>query len=250
MFILFALVLMRMTGAIVLNPVLGRSNIPYAVKGVVIFALSFLMYTGTGGVLQQEPRMILEFAVMLIKELMVGFAIGFSMELSFAVVRFAAAVVDYIMGLSMAQTYDPQYNTQMTITSGMLYTFLVLLFLAGDGHVHLLALIYRSADLVPFGEVVIRPELSELMVDIFKTSIATGLQLAFPIIAMEMVTEAAVGILMRVIPQINVFAVNFQLKIIVGLMLLVYLFSPIATKLYGIIDNIFVYIEEALMLMG
>ena len=53
MFILFALVLMRMTGAIVLNPVLGRSNIPYAVKGVVIFALSFLMYTGTGGVLQQ-----------------------------------------------------------------------------------------------------------------------------------------------------------------------------------------------------
>ncbi len=208
------------------------------------------MYTGTGGVLQQEPRMILEFAVMLIKEMMIGFAIGFSMELSFAVVRFAAAVVDYIMGLSMAQTYDPQYNTQMTITSGMLYTFLVLLFLAGDGHVHLLALIYRSADLVPFGEVVIRPELSELMVDIFKTSIATGLQLAFPIIAMEMVTEAAVGILMRVIPQINVFAVNFQLKIIVGLMLLVYLFSPIATKLYGIIDNIFVYIEEALMLMG
>ena len=193
---------------------------------------------------------MLEFGLMLIKEMMIGFAIGFSMELSFAVVRFAAAVVDYIMGLSMAQTYDPQYNTQMTITSGMLYTFLVLLFLAGDGHVHLLALIYRSADLVPFGEVVIRPELSELMVDIFKTSIATGLQLAFPIIAMEMVTEAAVGILMRVIPQINVFAVNFQLKIIVGLMLLVYLFSPIATKLYGIIDNIFVYIEEALMLMG
>ena len=250
MFILFALIFMRMTGAVALNPILGRSNIPNAAKGALIFCLSILMYGHTDGILAHEPVVMLEFGLMLIKEMMIGFAIGFSMELSFAVVRFAAAVVDYIMGLSMAQTYDPQYNTQMTITSGMLYTFLVLRFLAGDGHVHLLALIYRSADLVPFGEVVIRPELSELMVDIFKTSIATGLQLAFPIIAMEMVTEAAVGILMRVIPQINVFAVNFQLKIIVGLMLLVYLFSPIATKLYGIIDNIFVYIEEALMLMG
>lgn len=250
MFILFALVFMRMTGAIVLNPILGRSNIPNAAKGAMILVLSFLMYGNTGGVLAHEPTLLLEFGLMLVKELMIGFAIGFSMELSFAIVRFAAAILDYTMGLSMAQVYDPQYNTQMTITSGMYYTFLVLLFLAGDGHVRLMALIYNSARLVPFGEVVIRPELSGLMLEIFKTSITTGLQIAFPIIAMELVTEAAVGILMRVIPQINVFAVNFQLKIIVGLMLLVYLFNPMATKLYAIIDQIYIYIQEVLMVMG
>lgn len=250
MFILFALVFMRMTGAIVLNPILGRSNIPNAAKGAMILVLSFLMYGNTGGVLAHEPTLLIEFGLMLVKELMIGFAIGFSMELSFAIVRFAAAVLDYTMGLSMAQVYDPQYNTQMTITSGMYYTFLVLLFLAGDGHVRLMALIYNSARLVPFGEVVIRPELSGLMLEIFKTSITTGLQIAFPIIAMELVTEAAVGILMRVIPQINVFAVNFQLKIIVGLMLLVYLFNPMSTKLYAIIDQIYIYIQEVLMVMG
>lgn len=249
MFILFALVFMRMTGAVVMNPVLGRSNLPNAAKGAMILTLSFLLYASTDGVLAHDPVGMLEFAVMLIKELMVGFAIGFSMELSFAVVRFAAAVLDYIMGLSMAQVYDPQYHTQMTITSGMYYTFLVLLFLAGGGHVRLMALIYSSARLVPFGEVMIRPELSLLMIEIFKTSITTGLQLAFPILAMELVVEAAVGILMRIIPQINVFAVNFQLKIIVGLMMLVYMFNPMASKLYTIIDNIFLYIEEALSLM-
>ena len=54
---------------------------------------------------------------------------------------------------------------------------------------------------------------------------------------------------MRIIPQINVFAVNFQLKIIVGLMMLVYMFNPMASKLYTIIDNLFLYIEEALLLM-
>lgn len=249
MFILFALVFMRMTGAIALNPILGRSNIPNPVKGAMILVLSFLLYGETNGVLVHEPAFLLEFGFMLIKELMIGFVIGFSIEFSFLVVRFAAAVLDYIMGLSMAQTYDPQYNTQMTITSGMYYTFLVLLFLAGNGHVRLMALIYSSARLIPFGEVAIRPELSTLMLEIFKTSIATGLQLAFPILAMELVTEAAVGILMRIIPQINVFAVNFQLKIIVGLMMLLYMFSPVASKMYTIIDNLFLYIEEALRLM-
>lgn len=84
----------------------------------------------------------------------------------------------------------------------------------------------------------------------FRSSIAMGLQFAFPIIAIELVTEAAVGILMRVIPQINVFAVNFQLKIIVGLMMLLYLFNPMADRLYMIIDNMFEYIERALVLLA
>ena len=249
MFILFALVFMRMSGAIAFNPIFGRTNYPRLAKGALIFVLSLMMYAGVGGTLNHQPVNMLEYGIMLIKELMLGFVMGFSMELMFAIVRFASAIMDNTMGLSMAQVYDPQYQTQMTITSGMYSTFLVLLFLAGDGHVRLLALIYSSARMVPFGQVMIRPELSQLMVEIFKTSITTGLQLAFPIIAMELVTEAAVGILMRIIPQINVFAVNFQLKIIVGLMMLVYMFNPMASKLYTIIDNLFLYIEEALLLM-
>ena len=67
---------------------------------------------------------------------------------------------------------------------------------------------------------------------------------------MELVTEAAVGILMRMIPQINVFAVNFQIKIIVGLMMLVYLFSPMAARLYVMIDDMFMNMQRLLSLMA
>ena len=89
-----------------------------------------------------------------------------------------------------------------------------------------------------------------MMLEIFKVNIVTGLQFAFPIIAMELVTEAAVGILMRMIPQINVFAVNFQLKILVGLMMLVYMFSPMSDKLYVILDEMFIYMQRLIALMG
>ena len=76
-----------------------------------------------------------------------------------------------------------------------------------------------------------------------------GLQFAFPLLAIELVTESAMGILMRMIPQINVFAVNFQIKIIVGLMMLFLMFNPMSDRLYLIIDNMFLYIEQLLNLM-
>lgn len=249
MFILFSLVVMRMSGAIVFNPIFGRTNYPRAAKGGLIFFLSLMLFVGVDGTLSHQPAGMIEYGVMLVKELLVGFVLGFSMELTFGIIRFSSAVMDNIMGLSMAQVYDPQYNTQMTITSGIYYAFMALIFLATNGHLRLIALFFSSARLVPFGEVVLRPELSELMLEIFRTSITTGFQFAFPLVAMELVTEAAVGILMRMIPQINVFAVNFQIKIMVGLMMLVYLFSPMGARIYVMLDDMFLYMQRLIALM-
>ena len=249
MFILFALVFMRMTGAVMFNPVLGRTNIPNAYKGALIFMLTLMLYVAAGGVLQHEPGTMVEFGVMLVQELFVGFVLGFSMELFFMVVRFASSIMDQTMGLSMAQVYDPTTRTQMTVSSGLYYAFLFMLFMAVDGHVHLIGLYFTSARLIPFGKVQFRPELYEMILDLFKSNIVMGLQFAFPIIAMELVTEAAVGILMRMIPQINVFAVNFQLKIAVGMMMLVYLFSPMADRVHVILRDMFLYMERLLVLM-
>ncbi len=249
MVILFSLIVMRMSGAIVFNPILGRTNIPRTAKAILIFSLSVLLYMGTDGVYPRELAGMMEYGFLLLKELMIGFVLGYSMELAFMIIRFASAIMDSTMGLSMAQVYDPQYNTQMTITTGLYYTFLALLFLAGDGHVHLISIFFSSAQFIPFGEVVIRPELYELVLDIFKANVAMGLQFAFPLLAIELVTESAVGILMRMIPQINVFAVNFQIKIIVGLMMLFLMFNPMSDRLYLIIDNMFLYIEQLLNLM-
>ena len=249
MFILFALVFMRMTGAVMFNPVLGRTNIPNAYKGALIFMLTLMLYVAAGGVLQHEPGTMVEFGVMLVQELFVGFVLGFSMELFFMVVRFASSIMDQTMGLSMAQVYDPTTRTLMTVSSGLYYAFLFMLFMAVDGHVHLIGLYFTSARLIPFGKVQFRPELYEMILELFKSNIVMGLQFAFPIIAMELVTEAAVGILMRMIPQINVFAVNFQLKIAVGMMMLVYLFSPMADRVHVILRDMFLYMERLLVLM-
>ena len=246
MLILFSLILMRMSGAIALNPILGRTNLPASARAAMAFAFSALLYTGFGGVLEHTPSGMLEYGVMLLGELLLGLSMGFVMELMFVTVRFASSVMDYTMGLSMAQIYDPQYNTQMTLTTGLFYALLAMLFLACDGHLNLIGLFYASARLIPFGQAALEPELARLMMGVFSWSILTGLQIAFPLMAMELVTEAAIGILMRIIPQINVFVVNFQLKILVGLLMLVFLFSPMSDRLYRIINQAEIYLWQML----
>ena len=239
MLILFSLIVMRMTGAIVFDPIFGRNSVPARMKAGLVLFLSLLLYGGFGGELSHQPAGILEYGVMMLTELFVGFVLGFSMELAVMILRFASAVMDFSMGLSMAQVYDPQYNGQVTVTSGVYYGFFVLLFFATNCHLRVIQIFFQSADVLPFGMVTLNTELPQAILVVFRENIAMGL-----------VTEAAVGILMRMIPQINVFSVNFQIKIIVGLLTLLILFSPMSDRIYQIFDNMLAFMEDALLLLA
>ncbi len=78
MLTLFALVVMRMSGAVIFNPVLGRSNYPARAKAALILGLSLLLYLRVDGVLTHQPAGMLEYGVMLVKELLLGFVLGYS----------------------------------------------------------------------------------------------------------------------------------------------------------------------------
>ena len=247
---LFALVVMRISGAIVGNPVFGRTNFPARARACMIVALSVLLYQSTDGTFYRTPGSMVEYMVMLLGELLFGLVISFAMELSFMVVRFASSVMDYCMGLSMAQIYDPQYGTQSTVSSGLYYAFMVLVFFATNGHLRLISIFYTSAEMIPFGTVTLNPRIMMVAADAFCQAIVMGMQFAFPLIAMELLSEAAMGILMRVVPQINVFAVNFQVKILVGLFMLLLIFSPMADRLSVILNEMYLIMEQLAVMMG
>ena len=250
MLILFSLITMRMSGMILFNPIFGSRTIPGRAKGALVLTFSLVLYVWTGGTLQHEPGSLFEYGVMLGTELFMGFVLGFAVTLAVFAVRYAAAIMDFTMGLSMAHVYDPETRNQITVSSEMLYIYLMLLFFAVNGHLRLVSIFFGSANVVPFGQATFGTALYTAVLDIFRNSITLGVQLAFPIIAMELVPEAAVGIMMRMIPQINVFSVNFQIKIIVGMLMLLFLFSPIADKLKEVIGGMLENLGFLLRLMG
>lgn len=240
---LFSLILMRMSGFILLNPILGRRNIPMQVKASFIFVLTLTVYSFSAGDAFDIANP-LEYGFLLLKEFAAGYVIGYVTELFFFVITFAGYVMDFQMGLSMSTVYDPQSNTQVPITGSLLQAFYVLLFFAVDGHLALMKILLQSAEIVPYGGIVITQNLALRVIDLFSECVIMGIKFAFPILAAEFLIEIGVGILNKIVPQINIFVINIQLKVIVGLGLLVFLISPIGEYLSNLVTVMIKTIQE------
>ncbi|MDD5867599.1 MAG: flagellar biosynthetic protein FliR [Lachnospiraceae bacterium] len=242
-----ALILARMSGAIALNPIYGRSDFPPLARGGLTLALSFMVYIWTGGQMTvNPPTEVLAFSIAIVRELFIGFVLGFGIELAMLVVRFGTAVMDYTMGLSMAQVYDPSSNAQMSVSSGIYLMFMLLIFMVNDGHVEFLKIVFQTVEDIPFGHVVISSDLPQFVLNYFTACFALGLQFAMPVIVVEFLTEVGIGILMRIVPQINIFAVSFQMKIAVGLVMLMVLFNPMSGFLTNIWKDMFTHLYQSI----
>ncbi len=179
----------------------------------------------------------IEFAFLLIKEFAAGYVIGFAMELFFFIISYGGYIIDFQLGLSMATVYDPQSNAQIAVTGSLLQTWFILLFFAVDGHLALMKILLTSAEIVPYGGIIITKELSARIIEIFLECVEMGVKLSIPILAAEFLVEVGVGIVNKVAPQISILIINIQMKLIVGTGLLVILFSPIGSFLKGIITT-------------
>ncbi|EXG83371.1 flagellar biosynthetic protein FliR [Clostridium sp. ASBs410] len=245
---LFSLIFMRISGFILLNPILGRRNIPNVVKGGMVMVFTLLFYSFSAAQVP-EPVNSIEFAVLLIKEFVMGYVIGFVMDLFLMVITFAGSIIDFQMGLSMATIYDPQSNTQVAITGSLWNIYFILLFFAVDGHLALIKLLIESAEIVPYGQVVLGTKVAWALIEVFAQCIVLAVRFSFPIVAIEFITEIAVGILMKMIPQINVFVVNIQAKLIIGLLMLVFLFSPMSDFMGDVINQMLLTVQSMIRLL-
>ena len=252
-FMFFCLVLMRMSGFVLLNPVLGRRNIPGIFRVALVFMLSVVIYLAenTGDVTEfVENINTLEFGFLLIKEFACGYILGFVMVLFEFILTNAGFIIDFQMGLSMATVYDPQNGAQIAVTGQMLQIYYMLIFFAVDGHLALMKILLTSADVVPYGAIVIGSQQANALVTLFVECVVLSIKLAFPVIAIEFLLEMAVGMLIKIIPQVNLFVLNLELKIVLGILILLLLISPIGEFMQDIISDMLSEMQEILRTMA
>lgn len=246
--ITFSFILMRMTGCILFNPILGRRNFPALFRAGIILVFSLVIYSYSG-VSIDVPNQIIPMVVALLSELLIGFAIGFVVDLFAYAVLLGGTFIDYQMGLSMANIYDPQSNISMSLSSTYYNMMFVFLFFEMNGHLALIRLFLTMGDVIPYGHVALNPELSTGILDVFVRCTVLGITLAMPMIAIQFLAEIAVGILMKAIPQINVFAVNLQAKIMLGMLVMLVFFGPLADLVRSMVGEMIDTIQKILTLM-
>ncbi len=244
-FMLFSLILMRMCGFIFLNPILGRRNIPAMAKIGMAFALAILIYPLSTGEIPDIGSPI-EFGVLLMKEFLVGYLLGFIMQLFAFVVTHAGAIIDFHMALGMATVFDAQNGVQVALTGNVLNVFFMLLFFAVDGHLALMDILVTSAEIVPYAQIGFGREAAMAVLEVFYDCVLMGVKMAFPVIGISLVMDVGIGILMKIIPQINVFILDIPLKIIIGFVMLLFLLAPISNFLGNLITDMMRAAQHAL----
>lgn len=247
--ILFMLITGRMTGFIVFNPLLGRRGIPGMVKSGLILLLSLCVYSMTppGG---EMPSTLWGLAFAFLMELLLGYVLGLVVNIFFYIPLMAGSAIDMQMGLSMGATYDPSSGAQVTVTSTLLNVLMSLLFFVSNAHHTLLLIMAGSGRVVPFGRVALGEDFYPAMIEIFIECTVLGVKLCMPVLAAELMGQVGMGILMKAIPQINVFAINIELKVLIGLALTLILMAPFSEFLLEAESEMLLTLQRLLPLMS
>lgn len=245
----FLYITARISGFVLLNPILGRRNIPAAFRVGMTLVLSVFAASMTTQAVP-VPVGTVELAVRMLLELAVGFLLGMAVSFFFYIPQLAGSIIDTQMGMTMNQMYDPGTSANMSVTGQILNVLMTLLFFAAGGHLTLLRVFLTSGELVPYGQVSIGLPAYNLMLELFVECTLLGIKLSMPILAAELIAQVGMGVLMKVIPQINVFAINIELKVIVGLALLLVLIVPFSEFLLQAEAAMLASLEDLLALTG
>ncbi|MDR1588974.1 MAG: flagellar biosynthetic protein FliR [Oscillospiraceae bacterium] len=231
----FVLLAFRVSGLVFSSPVFGRNIIPARVKIGFIAALSFLFFTVTppaGGI---EYSSLFGFALIGVGELLTGIALAFVTNMFFTLTFTAGQLIDMQIGYGIANVYDPQNNTQIPMMGNLLNTVLLITFFAVNGHQRLIEIVYLTLKRLPVGAVTLSPQTGLLALEIFALTFLLGVMVAMPIVASALILEIAFGVLMRTVPQLNMFVVGVPVKMFVGLVTLMFM-TPVFV---GFSDRIF-----------
>ncbi|MCR4691089.1 MAG: flagellar biosynthetic protein FliR [Lachnospiraceae bacterium] len=217
-FEILLLFIVRMGGFVFSAPFYSRTEIPSQFKiGLTVF-LGYLVYFATAPHQPLAYTTLLEYAILLIRESIVGILVGWSANICVSIVFFAGRIVDMDIGFSMANAIDPSTRENATIT-GFYYQYAVLMMLMITGmHRYVIEAIVETYSLIPLGGPVFQTEkLYNALLHYLSEYVNIGFRICLPVFAVILIVNVVLGIMAKVAPQMNMFAVGMQIKVLSGL---------------------------------
>lgn len=227
----FLLVLARVSPLFLLAPLFSSGIIPRRVKGIIAVALALgLAPVALDGItIPTDPLPMVE---LLVKELLIGTAFAFGLAALLAGFQAVGTLLDIQIGFAFGALLDPMTGTQGAILA-QLYAFVgVAILVAIGGDQLIIQGLARTYDAVPLDEFPSLALMANGVFSAFSGILVSALEVGAPVLMTLLLTDAAFGMVSRVVPQMNVFAVGFPAKVIVG-MLMIIVTLPFAAGWFG-----------------
>lgn len=232
----FLLIFTRVASFVFIAPFFSMNNTPARVRIGLSFFTAWLLYESLTPADAVAYHSVMGYAVLVMKESATGLIIGFGTNICTAIVNFAGTVIDMETGLSMATLMDPATRESTSIT-GVFYQYIVMMLLIATGmYRYLLGALADTFSVIPVNGAVFRTDmLLTSMVRFLGEYITIGFRICLPVFCVTLLLNAVLGVLAKVSPQMNMFAVGIQFKILVGLSVLFFT----ASMLPGAAEMIF-----------
>ena len=230
----FLLIFSRVVSVLWLLPVFSSKAVSVPFKAGVSLLIAYLLFDSIGvdRSFSSDPYFLFLFVM---KEVFIGLSIGFFVRVLFTAVNVAGEIISIQSGFSFARFMDPLSMTQVTVIEQLKNLLAMMLFLAMDAHHILVRAIVASFREVPIGSVTIQQSFFQYLITVSGRIFVTGFKIGAPIIVTLMFVEIALGMLSRMIPQINIFIEGIPLKILVT----VIMFSFSLGVIVPVIANMF-----------
>jgi len=232
----FLLVVCRVGGLFVLAPGFSSAMIPGRIKLMLAMALSLAMLPiAVHG--QTVPLDAGDYVMLMLKEIGVGLIFAFPMALVGAAVQAGASLLDTLIGFSFSSILDPVNNQQTAILGQFYSLFAVLVLLMSGGDQIMIEGIgasYRALPITAF------PHIGALTVGslaAFAQVWVIGLEIAAPVLVALVITDAAIGLVSRAVPQMNVFVVGLPAKILVGMTVIAATLPFVSNQVQGALQH-------------
>ncbi|MCR5196918.1 MAG: flagellar biosynthetic protein FliR [Pseudobutyrivibrio sp.] len=216
----FLLILTRISMFVVVAPFFNTSNTPPMAKIGFSTLVSLLLYFVVDFSALNYSTVI-GYAFLVAREAVTGLIIGFSTYCCNFIILLAGNMIDMNIGLSMAQEYDPSLRAETSVTGTLYNQFIMILLVLSGMHRYIFKTFCDAFELIPIGGTIFRwDSLFESILIFIADIFVIAFRIILPVFAVIMLLNAILGIMVKVAPQIHMFSVGAQLKIIVGFIVL------------------------------
>lgn len=226
----------RMSALFLAAPIFGAASFPVRARVLLALGITALLVSS----IPESPRVdVLSPAGLLLgaQQAIIGFAMGFIVQLVFAAAVVAGQSLAMTMGLGFAMSVDPQNGVSVPVLSQLYVILATLIFLAVDGHLLLIQALAHSFTLLPVGLVAFRETFALDMALLGGQMFASALLLALPALTAVLLINIAFGVITRAAPQLNIFAVGFPVTIFAGFVFIFLTMPSVFSLLQQMIDQ-------------
>ncbi|GIQ75276.1 flagellar biosynthetic protein FliR [Bradyrhizobium sp. Pha-3] len=216
---IFVLVFARVGAMVMLLPGFGESNIPARVKLSIALLLTLIILPLHRNAYHVDLTSISSLGVLMVHELIIGIVLGATARVTLSALNVAGSVIAQQLGLGFVTAVDPTQGQQGQIIGNFLTILGLTLLFATDSHYLVIAALSESYRIFSPGEIMPTGDVAALATSAFSAAFKIGLQLSAPFLVFGLVFNIGLGVLARLMPQMQVYFVGVPLSIMVGFLI-------------------------------